>query len=169
MPGLFLLLPVFEQVADFGQQDLLLRGSGRSDGGCRFALADQPVHEFDHQKDAEGQDRKVHALLDEIAVVPVNGLGSGFDDRFAAPADHLADRMGGVCRRVAYLGDVQPQGREVRIADQRADRGHDDVVHQRGDDLAERAADDNADGHVHDVALEGELAEFLEKCHVDAS
>ena len=167
MPGLFLLLPVFEQVADFGQQDLLLRGSGRSDGGCRFALADQPVHEFDHQKDAEGQDSEIHALLDECAVIP--------PDRFRRNTLRRTrpDCVGHyVCRfrgEVAHLADVEPQRREVRIADQRADRGHDDVVHQRGDDLAERAADDNADGHVHDVALEGELAEFLEKCHVDAS
>ena len=31
--------------------------------------------------------------------------------------------------------------------------------------FAERAADDDADGHVHYVALEGEFLELLEECH----
>jgi hypothetical protein len=41
--------------------------------------------------------------------------------------------------------------------------GHDDVVHQRGHDLAERAADDDADRHVHDVAAHGEILELLDQ------
>src|SRR5262249_873237 len=37
------------------------------------------------------------------------------------------------------------------------------VADQRGDDLAERAADDHADGEVDDVALHRELAEFRQQ------
>jgi uncharacterized membrane protein len=41
--------------------------------------------------------------------------------------------------------------------------GHDDVIHEAGDNLAECAADDNTDGHVDDVALEGESLEFFKE------
>src|SRR5699024_4564330 len=38
-----------------------------------------------------------------------------------------------------------------------------DVVGQRGDDALERRADDDADGQIHHVALEGEGFEFMEE------
>ena len=74
--------------------------------------------------------------------------------------------MHGVRRHVADFRDVEPQLREVGVSDQRADGRHQDVVHERRYDFAERAADDHADGHVHYVAFEGELLEFFEKCHI---
>ena len=72
----------------------------------------------------------------------------------------------GARRDVAHLRDVEPQLRKIGVSDQRADRGHEDVVHERRHDLAERTADDNADGHVHYVAFEGKLFEFFEKSHI---
>lgn len=162
----FLLL--LEQVADLRKQQLLLRRGGcRSGCRGRLLLAGEPVHQLDHQKDAEGQDREVDALLDEGAVVPVDRFHGGRGDDRITCRDDVADRLHGVRRGVAQLRDVEPQLREVRVADQRPDRRHEDVVHERRDDLAERAADDDAHGHVHDVALEGELLEFLEKSHND--
>mgnify|MGYP007091270215 CR=1 FL=1 len=74
-----------------------------------------------------------------------------------------------MCRfrgEVAHLADVEPQRREVRIADEGADGRHQDVVHERRYDFAERAADDHADGHVHYVAFEGKLFEFFKKSHI---
>jgi hypothetical protein len=49
---------------------------------------------------------------------------------------------------------------EVQAAEDLADDRHDQVAHQRIDDLAEGAADDHADGEVHHVALDGKLLEF---------
>ena len=69
--------------------------------------------------------------------------------------------MHGTRSHVPELRNVEPQLREIGIADQRPDRRHQDVVHQRRHDLAERAADDYTDGHVHHVPLEGELLEFF--------
>ena len=57
------------------------------------------------------------------------------------------------------------QVREVDVSEQEPDRRHDDVIDERLHDRAERSADDDADSHVHDAALDGELAEFLEHSH----
>lgn len=89
----------------------------------------QLIHHLDHQKDAEGQDREIHALLDECAVIP--------PDRFRRNTlrSSRSDCVGHYVRRfrgeVAHLADVEPQRREVRIADQGADGRHQDVVDQR--------------------------------------
>jgi len=54
---------------------------------------------------------------------------------------------------------------EVDATGEHADGWHDHVVDERFDDRAEGAADDDADGHVHDVAAEGELFEFADHAH----
>ena len=55
-----------------------------------------------------------------------------------------------------------PRG-EVHAAGKNGDKRHDNIVHQRGRDLAERAADDDTDGHVDDVAAHGKRLEFFHK------
>ena len=55
--------------------------------------------------------------------------------------------------------DDRLEVREVESADQRADRRHDEVVHQGGDDFTESAADDDTHRHVDDIALHGEVLE----------
>ena len=52
------------------------------------------------------------------------------------------------------------------LAQQIADRRHHDIRHQRIRDLAERAADDDADRHVDDVALDRKFLEFAHDAHV---
>ena len=52
---------------------------------------------------------------------------------------------------------------KIHPAQQHPDRRHDDVVHQRRDDLAEGPANDDAHGHIHGIALDGELAELFEQ------
>jgi len=42
---------------------------------------------------------------------------------------------------------------------------HHDVVHERIDDLAERAADDHADRQVHDAAADREFPELRSEAH----
>ena len=65
----------------------------------------------------------------------------------------------------ADIADLDHNVREVGVEEQ-ADEGRDDVADQRVHDGRERRADDHADGHVHDIALERKFLEFLEKCHI---
>ena len=58
---------------------------------------------------------------------------------------------------------------EIEAAEDPADDRHDEVLHQRIDDLAERAADDHADGEIDHVALDREFAEFTHHRHVASS
>ena len=55
------------------------------------------------------------------------------------------------------------EARERGGTGQKADERRDDVSDKAGHDFAERAADDNADGHVENVALEREFLKILEK------
>ena len=160
--GRFTLL--FQHVADLGEEQLLLRGCRRS-GRSLGLFPHEAVHELDHEEDAEGEDDEIHALLDEGAVVPVDGFrGRGLQD--VGTADESLDGVHGSGGDVADLRDIEAELREVGVSDQRADRGHEDVVHERGDDLSERTSDDYADGHVHDIAFHGEFLEFLEESHI---
>ena len=54
---------------------------------------------------------------------------------------------------------------EVDAAEHHADRRHQHVLDQRLHDGAEGAADDDADGHVDDVALDGEFFELSQDFH----
>ena len=52
--------------------------------------------------------------------------------------------------------------REVYVAQQQADRRHDDVIDKRTYDGSEGCADNDADRHVDDIAAHCEVFEFLE-------
>jgi hypothetical protein len=62
-------------------------------------------------------------------------------------------------------GKCAPKVAEIEVADQLADGRHDDVLHQRIDDVAKRRTNDDADGEIHDVAAHGEGFEFLNYFH----
>ena len=51
---------------------------------------------------------------------------------------------------------------EIGFADDRADERRNQVFHQRGDDRAECAADDDGDGEVQDVSPKHEFLEALQ-------
>ncbi len=135
---------------------------------CGLLLAYHAVHQLHHHEDAEGQDGEINALLDEGAVVPPDRF-RGFGRLHHRGAGTLGERVRhdvrGLRREVADAREVDAQVAEVGVAEQGPDGRHDDIVHERRHDLAERAADDDADGHVHYVALEGEFLELLEECH----
>ena len=61
-----------------------------------------------------------------------------------------------------FLEHPLPAGK-VDAAGQHGDERHDDVAHERGRDLAERTANDNADGHIDDVAAHGKGLELFKK------
>ena len=50
---------------------------------------------------------------------------------------------------------------EVRLAEDGADRGVEDVSHELVDDLLESLTDDDTDGHLDDVAASDEFLEAL--------
>ena len=97
------------------------------------------------EKDQMERYLKHNAGMSQVAVVD-GDLGC---DDFAALHDGL-------------LEHPFPRG-EVHAAGKNGDKRHDNIVHQRGRDLAERAADDNADGHIQHVAAHGKRLEFFHK------
>ncbi len=54
---------------------------------------------------------------------------------------------------------------EIHAAEKHPDRGHDNIVDQRVDDRTERAAKDDAHGHVHYIAAHRKFLEFRKKAH----
>ena len=54
---------------------------------------------------------------------------------------------------------------EVDAAEQAPHQGHHDVLDEGVDDLAEGAADDDADRQVDDVALHGKFLELADDAH----
>jgi hypothetical protein len=53
---------------------------------------------------------------------------------------------------------------KVHVGQEHAERGHENVVHEGLHHCAERAADDDAHGHIDQIAFEGEFLELLEHC-----
>lgn len=107
-------------------------------------LACEHVDRLDQEKNTESDDDKVDERLDEVAIVDGGGL-------------HLL-----------HTGDDHPgqgdlQIREVHTTDQPSDRRHDDVVDNTTYDFTKRAADDHTDSHVHSIASDSEIFEFLNK------
>ena len=68
----------------------------------------------------------------------------------------------GVCQS-SERGDDEDGDLAHAAAADGLDQRVDDVVGEGRDDSGERAADDDADGHVHDVAAVDELLELLEQ------
>ena len=64
--------------------------------------------------------------------------------------------------QVADREHADVQAGEVQPADDERDERIDDIVDERGDDGRERAADNDADGQVNDVAARDEYFEFIE-------
>src|SRR6185295_16397040 len=100
-----------------------------------FLRAHHPAEKLDDEDEQhEGKDQKVHDLAEEQAV------------RHLLAVDHPLPL------EVAPLAGHH-----------HADERHDDVLHQRIDDLAERGADDHGDREIDHVALQGELLELVEQ------
>jgi len=117
---------------------------GRRFSGRRFFL--ETVHLLDQHEDREGHDGEIQDGVDEHPVFE-------------------GDRLGGL----GFLPEGDGQIGKIDIAHDQADGRHDDVLDQGADNLAEGAADDDADRHVNNVAAHGKLFEFLEYLHVFSS
>ncbi len=119
---------------------------GRGSGRRRRRLGPaHPVRDLDELEEDEGDDQEIDEDGDEAAIGEDGALLLG----------------GGERRRRDVLRQAEEVVVEIEAAGDGADDGHDDVVDERGDDLAEGGADDHADRQVEGVALERERLKLL--------
>ncbi len=148
------LRAALEQVADFGQE-FFLRGRFGWQRGFRFFVALERVHAFDQQKNAERHDEKIQRDGQEIAPCE-NRPG----------LQRIGQRQmlaGGFFLRLQNLfGQRKVKVGEINVADKSGDGRHDDVLHQRIDDVAKCRADDDADGEVGDIAAQRKFPELMQ-------
>src|SRR5215207_178027 len=135
-----------------------LDGDGRDAEGAvlgrRFFLigglaAPEAVDALDDEEDDEGDDEEADDVVDELAV---GDDGDGLLLR-------LGERDGHALRLVE---DVE-HAREVDAPREEPDERHQYPLDERGDDLGEGGADDDADREVDDVAARDEFAELLDE------
>ena len=140
------ILLILQQVANFGEELFFGARCRRCClcccGFCFFFLAHvlHKAEEFLHQEEyGECDNQEVQDFTDEGAVRNGDAFGGCVDEGLDAFA----------CVLTATLGDDGGNGR------------HYDVTDERIDDLSECGTDDDTDGHVNDVSLEGERLEFF--------
>ena len=115
-----------------------------SGSSLRFFL--ELGEDAEHREDGERDDQKVDDALDEVAVAQCGFRG---DDAAVRRVDRLAD-------------DPLPVG-HIETTDKQADKRHNHIIDQRGDNLVECAADDHADRHVNDIAFCNKFLEISRK------
>jgi hypothetical protein len=57
---------------------------------------------------------------------------------------------------------IDEQISKIYSSEKLADGGHEDIVHQRSNDLSERRTNDDADGQIQNTAAHCEIFEFFE-------
>ena len=128
-----------QQIADFAEQGFGRARRRRRGGlGVSRGLA-KGIGALDDQEDHEGDDQELDDRVQEGAVTQrdFSGLGGGI----------------GRLEHEFQLGKID-------VAQQQPDGRHDDLIDQRGDNLAERAADDHADSQIEHIAPGDKLFEF---------
>lgn len=105
----------------------------------------EALRHADDEEDGDGDDQKVDDGVEEVAVIDGNGTGL------------LGFRQRGIMRS----GQADEEVGKIDSAEEFADRGHDDVRHQGGDDFAESTANDDSDGQIEDVTAHNEGLEIF--------
>ena len=132
-----------ELVADLGQKNDFL-GRRRRRRGLLRRLPGHSVDRLDGNEQRDGDNEKVNHHSDEIAV--------GEDAALLSRIRQIG------CGNALESGTIIVG--EVGLSGDAEDR-HDDVVDQSVDDLAERRANDHADGEAQRIAFEREFLEFI--------
>jgi hypothetical protein len=143
-PRMLVLWFFGEEVADFGEEEFFVGGWGRLRGWFGFFLFHGGDDFFYDDEDGECHENEGYGVGDELAVVESNG-----GDCFFALAG---------CHAVFECDD---EVFEIDISHEESEGRHEDVIDEGFDDGGEGAADDDADGHVDEVAFESEVAEFF--------
>ena len=116
------------------------------------------IHRFDQHKDNECHDQKVEAVLQEHAVVD-----KGFLDRLRDLAVGIRRGLyNRFAKRILELG-------EVHAPNDLSYGRHNDVVHHRTNNLAERSSNDQTDRQIDNIALHGKLFELFDQTHCDVN
>src|SRR3954469_21783513 len=124
----------------------LLRGGRRG-----YVSGLQPIGRSHDQEDSKGHDDEGDHVVDELTVV--NGHGTGI----------MRLGNGGVGRRGLLPGlEHNEKIGKVETAHCQSDGRHDDVIHQRLDDGAEAAPDDDPHREIEHVAAQRKGLELLE-------
>src|SRR5947207_3835090 len=126
----------FQCIANLAQQLHVLRRRRRQRGAAH------PIDLFHHKENDKGEDDEIERDGDEVAVGEERHPGLG--QRFVGHRAAVTGR-----RRAQHDEPVA----EVEPAENAADDGHDQVLDQRIDDLAERGADDHTHRQVDDATL----------------
>ena len=114
----------------------------------------QFVDTLDHQEDTQCHNEEIDGHLDEVTIVPGHRIQRFLNDL----RDTIRTRH---CFHHRTGGEFKAQLGEIGTTEKPTDRRHQDVVHQRGDDLTESTADDDTNRHIHDISLHGEVFELL--------
>src|SRR5262249_4105281 len=104
------------------------------------------VDPFDDEKDAKGNDHEIDRNGDEIAVGEDRSQFFCFRERQSR-------------RDLIGQGDVEIA--EIKIANDSADRRHQQVFDDRSNNFSKGCADNDADGEINGVAFDGEFLELL--------
>ena len=102
------------------------------------------IYQAEHRK---GNDEKIQNGGEEGAVP--NGNFRGCVDHAVSTGDGLLENDFPVA--------------EINAAGEHGDQGHDDIIHKRGGNFAERAANDDADGHIHHITAGNKGFELAHK------
>ena len=140
----FLLL--LQQVADFREQLHFLAGLRRFCGNRHLLfLAMELGNEADEDEDGEGDDDEIKRGLQEVAIV---------------------EQHGGLFLSIHHLRFLERDGEvgEVHATTDDANQRHDEVGHDGRHDFSEGRTDNNADGHINNVATHGKRFEVLQEC-----
>lgn len=122
------------------------RRHSRSSGLGRLLKS---VDLLDHDEDHKRDDQKIDHVVQEQPVIQRRGAGS------------LRFRQ----RLISSPLEADVQITEINASKQKSDRRHHDIINQRRYDLAERAANDDADRHINHVPPHHERFEFFQYFH----
>lgn len=102
-----------------------------------------------HQEDDKRDDKELDDRIEENTIVD-GGCTSSLGIRKAG---------------IALAADIPIKLGKIHLAQQQTDGRHDDVVYQRGDNLAECGTDDDANRQVNDTSFDCKFPEFFEHFH----
>ena len=106
----------------------------------------EPVHLLDHHEDGERHNQEVNHRIDKQAVLDCDGRNI-----------------------VVRFPEREGKAGKVDVAHQYADGGHHDVRDQGRNDFPESRTNDDADRHIHDIALDGKVFKLFQNSHVKFS
>src|SRR5215471_10406470 len=126
--------PLLQEIPDLCQQFLLL-GEWRRRGSFLLSRLHEPPQKLDDEEENGQRDQE--------------------------KVDHLSEKQ--PIRDFLPMDDSLPLEMAMLSCEQHTDQGHDEVLDQRVDDLAEGRPDDHPDCEINDIAFEGEVLEFLDQ------